>query len=55
MTEQTGGPTSVPEKQLTPGERAKAIEDEIAEAEELPDPTLWDSFGRQNRNQRKDG
>ena len=37
-----------------PEERAQAIQDEIDEAEQLPDPTDWESYGKPG-DERKDG
>jgi hypothetical protein len=45
MTGQNGEPAPAQEQPQTPEERPKAIEEEIAEAEKLPDPTTWETYG----------
>jgi hypothetical protein len=45
MTGQTGEPAPAQEQPQTPEERAKAIQDEIEEAKQLPDPTTLESYG----------
>ena len=57
MTGQTSEPASAQEQPQTPEERAKAIQDEIEEAEQLPDPTSWESYGKSKKGKKegKDG
>jgi hypothetical protein len=46
MTGQNGEPAAAQEQPQTAEERLTAIQEEIAEADQLPDPTSWESYGK---------